>query len=312
MSVVNNMAKVIQSNNMQDVIKEETSKGIYRICSESFKTESNDSGVKLSGDAMPFNETSRNKVKYIRESVEKAKDSLNNVSLLWNHDFNNVIGHVTNAGMNDTHLTYEADIDPEESYVLRKLERGDVKHVSIHAMIDEDNSYVDDEGIIHAWVKEFIELSVVPVPGFADTTAILTEKLGGNMTKNKEKEEQEKQDTQPEESNEPYESTEQEGEDEDDGKDLNEVVAELQNKINELESRIQVIEEKEDEEESEEEESDSSEPSHPDKDKDDEEEEDVQKTEGVQPSGSSEGLSNEEQKALKKDDFFDALEEVFN
>jgi phage head maturation protease len=142
---------------------------------ETFKIErvqNNDGSTKyvLKGNAMPLGEQSRNKVLYRADSVKKAYESLNGVSFLFNHDATKVLGHVINAGLTDSHVTYEADIDPEEKDFIRKSERGDIKNVSVGAMVSNPE-FLEDEGVVIVDVDEFVELSSAPVPGFKNTSA---------------------------------------------------------------------------------------------------------------------------------------------
>lgn len=126
-------------------------------------------GIKISGIAMPLNETSRNGVYYRPESVKKAYQTLKNASFLYNHNSDISIGHVEDVGINEKEITYTADLDPEEKKYISKVERGDIRHVSIGAMVANPN-YKED-GTVEVDITEFVELSLVPVPGFKKATA---------------------------------------------------------------------------------------------------------------------------------------------
>lgn len=157
---------------------------------EEFKFEKvkNDEGkteVIISGNAMPLGKMSRNKVFYRPESVKKAYKSLEGVAFLNGHDPSQSLGHVAEVGITETHVTYKADIDPSEEKYLNKVERKDIKHVSVGCMVDAVE-FMED-GTIECDVTEFVELSAVTVPGFQDTSAekeglnnlmILTEAFG--------------------------------------------------------------------------------------------------------------------------------------
>lgn len=152
----------------------------------SFEKAKDDDGketVIISGNAQPLSEDSRNGVRYRPDSVKKAAKSLMGVAFLFNHDSSRSLGHVVDQGLTDSHLTYSADVDPEEKEYIRKVERGDIKHVSVGCMV-ENVEWNEEENIYICDVKEYVELSAVTVPGFANTSAnkegaiFLAEKLG--------------------------------------------------------------------------------------------------------------------------------------
>lgn len=151
------------------------SKNIILRFTEEFKFEKikNEKGKEsyiISGNAQPLNEDSRNGIRYRPESVKKKYKTLNNVAFLFNHDTNKSLGHVIESGINNTHMTYRVDVDPEEKEYIRKMERGDIKHVSVGCMI-ENIAFNEKENIYECDVKEYVELSAVPVPGFSNTSA---------------------------------------------------------------------------------------------------------------------------------------------
>lgn len=148
---------------------------------------SKESGVQVNGLALPFEKVSRNGFTYIKESIENAYKSLEGAPVLFNHNTENVIGHVEVTGLDGQGMTYEMDLDPED-VIARKVARGDLTKVSIQCSYDENKSYIDDEGVTHAYINEFYELSVVSIPGFADTTAQVREKLKESHTQTLEKE----------------------------------------------------------------------------------------------------------------------------
>jgi hypothetical protein len=135
--------------------------------------------VVVSGVALPGGRVSRNGFAYIPESVEQAKDTLMGKPVLFNHDNNSVLGHVTNVGYENGDLTYSMVIDADCNlgWVATKMKRGHLKKVSIQAAYDSERSFIDEQGITHAYVTEFYELSVVTIPGFEDTTANVVEML---------------------------------------------------------------------------------------------------------------------------------------
>ena len=137
---------------------------------EKVKEKDGSETVIISGNAQPLNEDSRNGVRYRPDSVKKAYKSLNGVAFLFNHDTNRSLGHVTEVGLTDSHITYKADVDPEEKEYLRKVERKDIQFVSVGCMV-ENVEFNEDDNIYECDVKEYVELSAVPVPGFANTSA---------------------------------------------------------------------------------------------------------------------------------------------
>ena len=163
---------------------------------ESHEVESKENFVGVQGLALPFDKTSRNGFKYITESIRSAFRSMVGQPVLFNHDPDKVIGHVEDCNFDGQGMTYRMNVgeDGPFGWVANKLRRGDLKKVSIQCLYDEDKSFIDDEGVMNAWVKEFLELSVVTIPGFADTTAQVYEKFKAKGETKMSKEEQSKQD----------------------------------------------------------------------------------------------------------------------
>lgn len=138
-----------------------------------FEKAKNDEGkdtVIISGDAQPLDDDSRNGVRYRPDSVKKAAHTLKGVAFLFNHDSSRSLGHVVDSGLSKTHLTYTADVDPEEKEYIRKVERKDIKHVSVGCMV-ENVEFDEEENIYICDVKEYVELSAVTIPGFSNTSA---------------------------------------------------------------------------------------------------------------------------------------------
>lgn len=139
--------------------------------------------VIISGNAQPLNEDSRNGVRYRPESVKKNYKTLEGVAFLNGHDPTKSLGHVEEVGLTNSHVTFRADVDPEETEYIRKVERKDIRHVSVGCMV-ENVEWNEEENIYICDVKEYVELSAVTVPGFANTSAnkegamFLAEKLG--------------------------------------------------------------------------------------------------------------------------------------
>ena len=197
-------------------------KSIILFHTEEFKFEKKEKDglqtVILSGNAQPLNEDSRNGVRYRPESVKKAYKSLANVAFLFNHDSNISLGHTIESDLNETHVTYKVDLDPEEKQYIRKIEREDIKHVSVGCMV-ENVEFNEEENIYECDVKEYVELSLVPVPGFSNTSVnkegalFLAEKLGDEKVLEKLKAESEKKETDDEDEE---DEDDEENDDEDD------------------------------------------------------------------------------------------------
>ncbi len=153
----------------------------FNIAAESFKVESKDSGTTVVGLALPFNAVSRNGFMYSIESVQQSHQTLMHKPVLFNHNSEAVIGHVKSVGISAEGMVYEMDINPNARNpqtgvaYSEAVARGDIPFVSIQCMYDEERSHVTSEGITNAFISEFLELSLVTIPGFADTTASVVE-----------------------------------------------------------------------------------------------------------------------------------------
>jgi len=136
-------------------------------------------GLKMEGLALPFNKRSRNGVIYEKGSIKEAADTLVGCPVLFNHDENNTLGHIESVEITDEGLRYQADLNQERREV-DSLERGDIPHVSIQAIIQETENTADNGEVA---VQEFLEMSAVTIPGFPETDvetedkAVMIEKL---------------------------------------------------------------------------------------------------------------------------------------
>jgi hypothetical protein len=138
---------------------------------------------RMKGMMLPFNKISRNNVMYNRESIEDKHKELINRPVMYNHKVDGELlplGHFTNSWCEDDGWYYEADIDPSEQKMIKKLERGDLRHVSIQLIGDKIVEKIDDDNRTYteAYVADIIEGSIVPAPGFLDTTASFAEAFG--------------------------------------------------------------------------------------------------------------------------------------
>lgn len=157
---------------MDRQIQEELKHNIVRVSAEKFVVSEAEGDVKIAGFALPYDKASRNGNEYIRESVIEAAESMVGRPVLWNHNADWVIGKVKSFEAREDGCHYENELDPAEEYPVRKIKREEVTNVSISCEFDPERSeYDESEGVMKLWVKEFLELSHVTIPGFADTTA---------------------------------------------------------------------------------------------------------------------------------------------
>lgn len=166
------------------------------VFQESKDPQSGEKSYILKGLMLPFNTISRNRVLYNKDSIGEKCDNLVGRPLMYNHQVDGrddlPFGHFTQSvcldgpqpGWEKVYKQpgwyYEADIDPEEKNIIRKLKRGDLRHVSIQLIGDRvEEKYEKETGndYTEAWVGDIIEGSLVPAPGFLDTTAQFAEAL---------------------------------------------------------------------------------------------------------------------------------------
>lgn len=141
------------------------------IRSEAFRVQEseNEEGedeVVIEGVALPYNKESRNGIVYTKESIQEAAKSLEGKPFLFNHNPDQVLGRVTEATPKKNHLAFKAVADPTKEKV-RDIKNGYVSTVSIQAVVEESEE--DGEGKVA--VKEFLELSSAPIPGFKEAEA---------------------------------------------------------------------------------------------------------------------------------------------
>lgn len=165
-------------------------------------------GIRMVGVMMPSGVISRNGVLYDWESVKRTHKDLINKPVMYNHVIEGAeaksIGHYTNSSIltasqamnkykdipefvnelskyepEQELWVYEADINPNKKEQVEEIRRGDIRHVSIQLSPNEEETReeISPEGksYTYAVVEDIIEGSVVPTPGFLDTSAILVE-----------------------------------------------------------------------------------------------------------------------------------------
>ena len=145
----------------------------------------------LNGLILPFGKISRNNVLYNKESIKEQHKKLIGLPVMYNHNIEgnemprgHFIDSYTVDKPDDKHPVagwyYKADIDPQETDLIRKLKRGDLRHVSIQLVGGRVLERVDPEtntAYSEAYVSDIIEGSITPAPGFLDTTAQFAEAL---------------------------------------------------------------------------------------------------------------------------------------
>jgi phage head maturation protease len=178
-------------DNKFNTIKEELNSNIVRISCESFDVVKTENGMKVVGLALPFNKISRNGFTYITESIKSAHKTMEKKPVLFNHDASIVIGHNISNPIQTEGMGYEVDINPNAVNqatgvsFAESIARGDISKVSIQCLYDQDKSFLDEQGNTHAFIKEFLEMSFVTIPGFEDTTSFVVESYKTNKEKNK-------------------------------------------------------------------------------------------------------------------------------
>jgi len=136
----------------------------------------------MKGLMLPFNQVSRNAVLYNIDSIKEKYKGLIGKPVMYNHKVDSDMlpkGHFINSTIEDDGWYYEADIDPAEKDLIRKLQRQDLRHVSIQLIGGKVQERLNEanQTYTEAWVEDIIEGSIVPAPGFLDTTASFAEAL---------------------------------------------------------------------------------------------------------------------------------------
>lgn len=152
-------------------------------CSEDFKILSQDpKKVVIQGLLLPKDQVSRNGILYDWDSIKNTYQQLIGRPLMYNHIIDThmaPLGTVIDSWLieqeSDGQLPgwyYKADLDPESEYT-RKILRGDLNKVSIQLRAGEaveESSADNSTRFQRAYVSDVLEMSVVPVPGFIDSS----------------------------------------------------------------------------------------------------------------------------------------------
>ncbi len=146
----------------------------FEISKEALNSNDN---VIIQGFALPFDKTSRNGFAYRKESIIKTAKTLEGKKMFFNHNTEAMpIGKIRNVNLTDKGLEYVAELDKDETTLISKVRKGLIENVSIQC-IYENARLNESTNTFEVDVKEFLELSLVTIPGFADTTANAVEKL---------------------------------------------------------------------------------------------------------------------------------------
>ena len=145
--------------------------------------------------------TSRNKVKYIPEEMEKSAHTLIGTPILNSHntdDVFNTLGKVTEAHYDTNTQTIPFTADIMDTRAQEYIKDGRITHVSIGAHAQELINEDENSDVVTAKGIEFLELSFVPIAGVknATITQAITEKYDFIKEINKIYEEIQNEETQ--------------------------------------------------------------------------------------------------------------------
>jgi len=137
--------------------------------------------IQITGLLLPKNKISRNGVLYDWDSIKAIYHKLVGLPLLYNHLNDSEIkpiGKFIKSWLKEKDdedgiagWYYLADINPNSEYVDSIL-RGDINKVSVQVIAGETKQERTDDGktYVRAFVSDIIEGSVVPTPGFPETS----------------------------------------------------------------------------------------------------------------------------------------------
>jgi len=118
--------------------------------------------AKFAGWAVKFGEKNRNGYIFTKDSFSDFSNFMKNPVMLFNHDENHPIGHITKLEIRDEGLWVEGEVTEEE--IAKQLKAGTLKAMSVHGI-----GLVDEKGIVRDF--ELFEISIVSIP--ADPNAIV-------------------------------------------------------------------------------------------------------------------------------------------
>lgn len=192
--IMNNIDKLAFEKVLQEKINDNI---VFLSCEkfsrvEQYTREDGSVGVKATGFALPADIPSRNRIAYTKDSIENKHKSFIGRPVLFNHMDNISLGHIINTWMGKNQegkygMFYELDLDPEERDYIRKINRGDIPYVSVQVMFENPREMYDEHDNPY-WLVDMIdglEISPVTVPGFADTSLLLSESLNKKESERK-------------------------------------------------------------------------------------------------------------------------------
>lgn len=141
--------------------------------------------ISISGDAINEGVT-RNKYRYTQEELTNAAKSLVGKPILKDHkeEIDAIVGKVTSADFRNGAVKFEGDVMDEK--VKEMIEDGRIENVSIGAKVDDlIKEDINDEEIMTVKGLEFLELSLVAVPG--DPNATIAQALAESFKNSEEK-----------------------------------------------------------------------------------------------------------------------------
>ncbi len=177
---------IMHEAEQESFILETTRNNKVFIKSEILKKEQLDDGsFIIEGLALPYDKFSRNGVKYRKQSIEQMYQTFIGRPCLFNHNFDISIGHIEMTDLREEGMGYRINLDGQDPFVanlVRKIKRGDITSVSVQVMYANE-TYDVNTGLCEVDITDGIEISVVTIPGFADTTARVAESFNSSNLK---------------------------------------------------------------------------------------------------------------------------------
>ncbi len=145
------------------------------------KAEDVQADFKIKGLLLPKDKISRNNVLYDWESVKQKYKDFEGVKVNYNHiidDNTKPVGKVTKTWIKEKDdddgiagMYYEAQIDRDSEYADSIL-KGYLDKVSLQVQASAQKSEKNEQGEVYtrAWIRSPLEMSVVKVPGFNETS----------------------------------------------------------------------------------------------------------------------------------------------
>lgn len=153
----------------------------------------------LSGYAIVFNSESEN-MGFIETVDSHALDDvdLSSVFVLYNHDFNNVLGKTgknLTLNVDEKGLSFNLELLPSDEHIFELVQQGIINKMSFGFIVDSDD-WQDSTHRTILKIKQLQEISLVPVPSYVGTDIVA--KRGLNMSEKTEETQEETPDLQAE------------------------------------------------------------------------------------------------------------------